>query len=190
MPDTPDDILAQRMVLETALANANERYSDACTKRGEAQTARGRALFSAREMKAALAQGKATDDDAQEMVDWSTVCDEEFKIHYEAANDALDAIKQTEWQLETLLATHPDVFAEQAEHATQAALVALKALSEPVRKAQMAYDAAVAAWAPVARAMGIPPVPDWPFVHPDDLANPEHLAPRPSKVIVNAQDPM
>lgn len=185
MTDTDEQILERKTELETALGDAQARYSDACARRGEAETARGRALVSVREMKTARAQGKVTDDNVQEMVDWSTVCDEDYKIHWQAANDAIDGVKHIEWQLQTLLAAHPEVFAEQAEQATQAALVAMTAAAKPMRDAQMAYEAAVAAWAPVAQAMGIPGVPAWPLVDPEELANPEPFAPRPAKVAIS-----
>jgi hypothetical protein len=180
-------LLTQRADLESKLGAAHESYSDACQLRGLAETEKGKAAHNLRQLRAAIAEGRATAENVDEMTQWLEECGFEHATHYTRANESYEAIQRLEWELHNLLKAHPELFAEQADEATQAACAALVALVKPLGKAQAAWAAAEAAWAPLCRAVGVTGLPAFPLPDPAHFVEDVQggaMVPRPAAFVV------
>jgi hypothetical protein len=186
MPE--QDILVRKAELDATMSRAEQLYREATVERQKAERTKSVAVIRLSVTQRERVEGTAAENDVTRAEDALEAAHALVAQHHKAANEALTVVKRCDWQRDELIRKNPEVFAEEAEQLTQSALRALEACTQPMREAQTAYEAASAAWAPVARAMAVAGVPAWPLVSADSLRNPGQFAARPPSVSMSEPD--
>jgi hypothetical protein len=174
---TNKQIIARRAELESQLNNVLKSYykvgADEARAKNESQSSQ-----------AALTQGRIEMAKGILAVDIRGPAEEA-----RAAQERLAEVKtqgdviyrtrgEMEWQLDTFLARHFSLFAEQAEKRTEEVREAFDLALRAIAEADRRWGHAVMAWAPLCRAAKIPGVPPFP------LGRAEPIAARPPSVRV------
>lgn len=182
------DPLKQRSALEKQLKAAWEQYASETQARQAAEIAVNRARRTLADEHKHRAAGTARDKDVTAAEHKLEQAEAAYRRHLGRANQALDAANSLELDLTNLLRRYPELFAEQAEAATQAAAEAMTTAAEALRASQEAWTHAQAMWGPLAKAEGIRGVEDWPLPDPEQLIADVRrgaLVPRPQAVVVS-----
>jgi FtsZ-binding cell division protein ZapB len=151
MSEPLDGPLEQRSTLEKQIAAAWKEYEQSTQKRQAGHVALNQARRDVTTRHKSRAAGIASSKEVTAAEEKLKAAEEAYERHLASANAALDTTKALELDLTTLLRRHPDLFAEQAEQATQAAATALKAAADALRASQRAWQQAQAAWLPLAQ---------------------------------------
>lgn len=181
---TREQACARRAHLESAKEAAYSAYHDATVGRQQAEVERATATRAVAATRTQRATGGASDKAVEQAHKRITKAETDYADQLDRANAALDAVKAIEQQLDQLYSEAFTELVEEAEDVTQAAHAAVLALEAPYEHAREAWDAAVRAWAPLARAARIDGVGDFPMEPWPELVRAGDFAARPPGVEV------